>query len=169
MRFRLPLFVFLLALIISSCSPTLRFDQTCITCIKSQRIACTGDNCPATFIVNGNCLVTIVETGENIYLNSILEKEQIPAKDGIPVSIAKMDGKIYITANNFKNLWILYPKVPNEAKFSSIKLPKENITLPVFDFSDGKLRLTAGNYDKMSYILIDDNNWIIYKETKAGE
>ena len=169
MKFRLPVFIFFIALAITSCSHTLRFDQTCITCIKSQRIACTGDNCPATFVVNGNCLVTMVETGENIYMNQILEKELIPVKEGIPVSIAKMDGKIYITANNFKNLWILYPKVPNEAKFSSINLPKENIILPVFDFADGKLRLTASNYNKISYLLVDDDSWVIFKETKAGE
>lgn len=161
--------IIILIAIVSACSPKLRFDQTCMTCIKSQRLACKDGNCPETFITDNNCIVTLIETGENIFLNPILEKEGITPKAGIPVSIAKMNGKIYLTADNFKKLWILKPQIDNEAKYASIALPEFFVMKPVFDFSDKKLRLVADNFGKKMYLLIDDDNWQLFNEPKAGE
>ncbi len=175
MKIRLTLIAIAFALLAASCAPTMKFDQTCMTCIKSQRFSCQGDNCPKTFMSGENCLVTIVETGENIFLNPILLEEKITPVSGIPVAIAKLDGKYYVTGNYFTKLWILTPKVPNEAKYSSILLPLESVKIsdPVFDFQilspgNNKLRLTAGNYDGKIYVLTDDDKWTLFTEGKAG-
>lgn len=175
MKIRITVLITFIALIVSSCAPTMKFDQTCMTCIKSQRFSCQDDNCPKSFMSGENCLVTLVETGENIYLNSILQEEKIPVSGGIPVAIAKMDGKYYLTGNNFNSLWILTPKVPNEAKYSSIKLPVENVKInaPVFDFQilgpgSYRLRLTASNYNNKIYVLNDDDKWTLFTEGKVG-
>lgn len=175
MKVRLTLLTMALGFLLASCASTMKFDQTCITCIKSQRFSCQGDNCPKTFMSGENCLVTIVETGENIFLNSILQEEKITPASGIPVAIAKLDGKYYVTGNYFTKLWILIPKVPNEAKYCSIPLPVESLKIqePVFDFQilspgNNRLRLTAVNYDGKLYVLTDDDSWSIFTEGKVG-
>jgi hypothetical protein len=163
-----PMIVTIFIILISACSQTLRFDQTCITCIKSQRLICK-EGCPTTFLDSGKCLVTIVETGENIFMDPILKEEKIQPKEGIAVAIAQLNGKFYLTADNFRNLWILEPKPSNEAKFYSLKLPKDSIDKPVFDLFNNRLRLTANNYKQEHYILVDDSKWSLSMEAKAGE
>jgi len=164
------------SLLLISCGSSLHFEQTCVTCIKSQRFSCQDGNCPVTFMIGEQCLVTIVETGENIFLNPILEKEQLAPKSGIKVAIAKVSGKFYLTANDFKQLWILYPKVPDKAKFCSIDLPEKEIKIfePVFtlnnvDPMNYKLRLTASNYSEKVWELKDDDTWVLINQAKVGE
>lgn len=159
-----------------ACGTSIKFDQTCVTCIKSQRFSCQDGNCPTTFMIGDQCLVTIVETGENIFLNTILEKEQLSPKSGIKVAIAKVSGKYYLTANDFKQLWILYPKVPDEAKISSIDLPEKEVKIfePVFTLNsidpiNYKLRLTASNYSEKVWELKDDDSWVLINQAKVGE
>jgi hypothetical protein len=159
MKYRNFVLLVFMSLIIFACSaPVLHFDQTCITCVKSQRYSCAGDECPSTFMAGGECLVTMVETGENIYVAPILTGEQMPVAAGIPVAIAKLNGKYYLTGNNFTKLWIIVPKSGGEAKYYSIPLPENKVAEPVFEFFDKKLMLSGKNY-KSKYILDDDENW----------
>lgn len=160
----------IISLILISCSnPTLRFDQTCITCIKSQRFLCSGDECPKTFKVGDNLLVTMTETGENIYLTNILLAEKLPLKEGIPIAIAKINGKIFLTGDSFNNLWILYPRPKNEASYEAIKLPEAKIVSPVFELFTSKLMLSAQNYSH-KYLFDDEKNkWIIHGALKGKE
>jgi hypothetical protein len=114
----------------------------------------------------------MVETGENIFLNPILEKEIIePAKD-ISVAIAKLNGYIYLTGNGFGKLWILTPKKDNKASFEAIDLPLPEIKIqtPVFslDLNNYLLKLTADNYNGKTYIL-EDGEWSVIDGGKAGE
>lgn len=176
MKVKFLFFLFFSSLLFVACGSSLKFEQTCVTCIKSQRFSCQDGNCPSTFMIGDQCLVTIIETGENIFLNPILEKEQLKPKNGIKVAIAKIHGKLYLTANDFKYLWILYPKIPDEAKFSSIDLPikEAKIFEPVFSLNNVdpmnyKLRLTASNYSDKTYELQDDDKWILINQAKVGE
>ncbi len=167
------LFGSLIALIfftILSCSnPTLRFDQTCITCIKSQRFLCSGDECPKTFKVSENYIVTITETGENIYVTNILEAENIKPKEGIAFAIAKINGKIFLTGESFNHLWILYPRPKNEASYKAVKLPESNIVSPVFELFTSRLMLSAQNYSHKYLFDDEDNKWIIHGAMKGKE
>lgn len=176
MKLKFLLISFFLGLFLTSCGTTLKFEQTCVTCIKSQRFSCQDGNCPTSFMIGDQCLVTVIETGENIFLNPILEKEQLAPKSGIKVAIAKVHGKYFLTANDFKNLWILYPKVPDKAKICSIDLPQKNIKIfePVFSLNsidpmNYKLRLSASNYSDNIYELNDDDKWLLVNQAKVGE
>lgn len=127
-------------------------------------------------MIDDQCFVTVIETGENISLNQILEKEQITPKSGIKVAIAKVQGKFYLTANDFKNLWILYPKVPDQAKICNIDLPQKDIKIfePVFSLNsidpmNYRLRLSASNYSDQIYELQNDDKWILVNQAKVGE
>lgn len=153
-----------------SCShPTLRFDQTCITCIKSQRLSCSGDECPKSFAVGSDYLVTITETGENIHITDILNSENLSQKSGVPIALAKINGKIFLTGNSFKNLWILYPKSKNEARYRAVKLPQSDIINPIFEIFTSKLLLSAQNYSN-KYIFDEENDkWIIHGALKGRE
>ncbi|MCX7737788.1 MAG: hypothetical protein N2319_13890 [Candidatus Kapabacteria bacterium] len=166
----------ILSIFLFSCGTTVKFEQTCVTCIKSQRFSCQDGNCPTSFMIGDQCLVTVIETGENIFLNPILEKEQITPKSGIKVAIAKIQGKFYLTANDFKKLWILYPKVPDKAKICDIDLPQKDIKIfePVFSLNSTdpmnyKLRLTASNYSDKTFELQDDDKWLLVNQAKVGE
>jgi len=123
-------------------------------------------------MVGDQCLITIVETGENIFLNPIFEKEEIIPKAGIAVAIAKLNGNVYLTANGFKKLWILEPEEDNEADFSAIDLPMKGLEIqnPVFslDLKNYLLKLTADNYKGKLYTL-DDGEWSAANGGKAGE
>lgn len=165
--------VFLLPVIlICSCAPSMKFDQTCLTCISSQRYSCEDKDCPKTFMIGNECIVTIVETGENIYLNSILEEEGIKPGAEIPIAIAKLNGFLFLTGNGFGNLWRLCPKPGNEAKYKAFDLPMEDIRInnPVFslDLQNYLLKLTADNFNGKTYIF-DDGEWMLESSGKAGE
>ncbi len=172
MKRKLPIIVFLSTFLLFSCASNLKFDQTCLTCVKSQRFACSNDECPKTFLVDKQCLVTIVETGENIFLNPILEEEMIMPAADIPVAIAKLNGYVYLTGNGFNKLWILTPQGDNEAEYKAIELPlpKLKIQNPIFslDLSNYLLKLTADNYNGKTYVLEDDE-WSLIDGGKAGE
>ena len=172
MQKKIPVILFFTSFLLFSCAPHLRFDQTCLTCIKSQRFSCVEDECPKTFMVGDQCLITIVETGENIFLNPIFEKEEIIPKAGIAVAIAKLNGNVYLTANGFKKLWILEPEEDNEADFSAIDLPMKGLEIqnPVFslDLKNYLLKLTADNYKGKLYTL-EDGKWSAANGGKAGE
>jgi hypothetical protein len=158
-----------LALILAGCGSTLRFDQTCVTCVKSQRFSCLGDECPSSFMVGSDALVTITETGENIFLTPILLEEQINAKSGIPVTIAKINGKVMLTANDFKSLWLLYPKAKNEACYKNVELPEGKIEGAVFELFSGKLLLSATNYKNKYFFDDEDNKWIVKDAVKGAQ
>lgn len=149
-----------------SCMPQIRFDQTCITCIKSMRYYCKEVECPKTFMIGNQSLVTIIETGENIYLNYILRQEYIQPRSGIKIAIAKLNGKIYLTGEEFNNLWILYPEIENRAKLSKIKLPLTDNDLH-FNIYDNLLMVSLPYYNK-TFLLIDDFRWEETFKTKPG-
>ncbi len=155
---RLLLVLIIIFSLIISCAPTLRFDQTCVNCIKSQRLLCKGDECPSTFLDGADCIVSIIETGENIYLNLILKKEGIGLKENIPICIAKANGKFFLCGEKFKNLWILYPKINNKAKFFPIELTSGEIKKPVFSFNKNLLQLKGDNLKKKTYIIDPESN-----------
>ncbi len=172
MKRKLPIILFLSTFLLFSCASNLKFDQTCLTCVKSQRFACNEAECPKTFMVGDQALVTIVETGENIFLNPVLEEEKIIPAAEIPVAIAKLNGYVYLTANGFAKLWILTPKKDNEASFKAIDLPVPDLKIqnPVFtlDLNNYLLKLTADNYNGKTYIL-EDGKWSVVEGGKAGE
>lgn len=172
MNLKLLLGILTVSLGLLSCASTMRFDQTCITCVNSQRLSCEDGNCPKTFMLGNNCLVTIIETGENLYLNPIFEKEGLAPSAGVPIAIAKLNGLYYLTGDNFKKLWIICPKKNNEAKIKSIDLPLKNqkIDSPVFsiDYTETLLKFTAGNYNNSTYLL-RNNEWVLIGGGKAGE
>jgi len=123
-------------------------------------------------MVGSESIVTIVETGENIYLNAILTEEGITPKADIPIAIAKVNGYVYLTGQGFIKLWRLCPRPENEAKYKSFDLPVENekIKSPVFsiDLQNLLLKLTADNYNGKTYIF-DDGKWVLETSGKAGE
>lgn len=123
-------------------------------------------------MIGDQCIVTMVETGENIFLNPILEEEMIKPAADIPIAIAKLNGYVYLTGNGFKQLWMLTPGKDNKAKLKSIELPLENVKIsnPVFtlNLTDYLLRLTADNYDGKVYELLD-GKWSVVGGGKAGE
>ena len=172
MKKKIPVVILLSSFLLFSCAQNLRFDQTCLTCIKSQRFSCAEDECPKTFMVGDQCLVTIVETGENIFLNPILDKELISPATDIPVAIAKLNGYVYLTANGFSKLWILEPEEDNKAEYKSIDLPLPDTKIqnPVFslDLKNYLLKLTADNYSGKTYVL-EDGKWSVVNGGKAGE
>ena len=165
---RKKLLMFIVMITLCSCATKIPFDQTCLTCIQSQRLNCRGDECPKTIVVAGNCLVLIEETGEKINVNHILEKENIKIQKDISVTVAKIRGRYFITGSDFKNLWILTP-VLNEAKVKSIALPESNLVLPpVFEITNGNL-LVRGINNEYSFIYDIDKNVWIKNYIRAGE
>ena len=173
MKLKLLIAFLLMAIFAAACAPTMQFDQTCITCFKSQNIPGQSYTKPKSFLSNQNCLVTIVETGENIYLNKILTEEKLTPVAGIPITLAKVNGKIYLTGDGFSKLWIISPMPENKAKFKSIDFPIEKmaITDAVFTLDNdySRLKLSAQNLDGKVYILVDDSKWILENSGKAGE
>ena len=51
MKIYLGLIAILIAFIFSSCATKIDFDQTCLTCINSQRLLCNNHECPTTAMV----------------------------------------------------------------------------------------------------------------------
>lgn len=143
-------------MVFSSCATKIPFEQTCLTCVQSQRLNCKGDECPVTIMAGGSCIASFDETGEKINLNHILTEEQITLQAGIPITLAKIKGRYFVTGKDFKNLWILTPN-ENEAKVKEIPLPGSNLALPpVFEISDGNL-LMRGAKNEYSFIYDIEN------------
>ena len=154
--------------LVCSCATKIPVEQTCLTCIQSQRLGCRGAECPETIMANNECIVLIGETGERINMNYILSQEGIVATRGIPVAVAKIRGRYLLTGLGFKNLWVLTPS-KNTAKVKPIKLPQNNLSLPpVFEISNSNL-LMRGEKNDYSYIFdIDNLKWLQNVLPKAG-
>ena len=156
-------------LIISSCSTITRFDQTCITCVNSQRIACKGSECPTSFMVGEDCLVTIVETGENIYLNEILKQEKINPRKGLEITIAKLNGRYFLACNEFENMWILTSHKRNTAKIKSVKMPSKDMGITSFELYSGQLKMISQD-SKQSYLFDEDKEkWQLIQQARIGD
>jgi hypothetical protein len=153
--------------IFSSCATKIPFEQTCLTCVQSQRLNCKGNDCPETIMAGTNCIASIDETGEKIYMNHILQEENIAIQKGIPLTLAKIRGRYFVIGKNFKNLWMLTP-VENKAKAKKIALPEENLALPpIFELSDGNLLLKGPKNEYLYIYDIDNKKWIKSSQ-KAG-
>ena len=156
--------------IFSSCATKkIPFEQTCLTCVQSQRLHCVGANCPETIMAGTDCIASIDETGEKINMNYILQQENIHPQRGIPLTLAKVRGRYFVTGKGFNNLWMLTP-VENMAKVKKIPFPEANLALPpVFELIDGNL-LMRGKRNEFLYIYdIDNKKWIRTFQQKAGE
>ena len=136
------------------------FEQTCLTCVQSQRLNCTGTNCPETIMVGANCIASIDEIGEKINMNYILLQENIHPQKGIPLTLAKIRGRYFVTGKDFSNLWMLTP-VKDKAKVKKIPFPEKNWALPpVFELIDGNL-LVRGKRNEYLYIYdINKKKWV---------
>ncbi|MPM58997.1 hypothetical protein SDC9_105834 [bioreactor metagenome] len=165
---KVKLFSLVLLLTLSACATKIPFEQTCLTCVQSQRLNCKGTDCPETVMSGSDCIALMDETGEKISMSYILQEEGIALQKGIPLTLAKVRGRYFVTGRDFKNLWILTPS-NNTAKVKCILLPESNLKLPpVFELTDGNL-LMRGEKREYSYVYdIDNEKWIKYT-SKAGE
>lgn len=156
-------------ILLASCSTVTRFNQTCITCVSSQRLACNKGECPTSFMVGNDCFVTIIETGENIYLNDILKLENIQPRSGIDFTIAKFNGRYFLHSDLFSKMWLLVPHKKNTAKIKAVELPEKNLGIVVFEINNNQLKMFAKNRS-LEFIFDDENDkWINAKSVKAGE
>jgi len=151
----------------SSCATKIPFEQTCLNCIQSQRINCKGDDCPQTIMVGTNCIATIDETGEKINMNHILTQENIPLEKGIPLTIAKIRGRYFVTGKSFKSLWILTPS-EDQAKVENIVFPNNIVDAPIFEITDNNLLVRDPQNQYVLQYDIDNKKWI-NQSIKAGE
>ena len=169
MKIYLGLIAILIAFIFSSCATKIDFDQTCLTCINSQRLLCNNHECPTTAMVNGHCIALLSETGEKITMDKILESEGIIPRDGIDLTIAKIGGRYFVTGYGFKNLWMLTP-TDNQAKIKGFKFPADNLSMPpVFEISNKNLLMRDQNNGYKFLFNIDNKKWELISTTKAGE
>lgn len=160
--------VLLALIILTSCATTTRFDQTCITCVQSQRIACKGTECPTSFMVGNECFVTMVETGENIFLNDILKEEKIEPRGGINFTIAKVNGRYFLVGENFKFSWVIAPKSKNLATIKAVEMPALGFGIPSFELYDKQLKMVSQDKN-LEFIYDDDKDkWIDVKSAKVG-
>lgn len=131
--------IFLLILLVS-CGTTIKFNQTCMNCTSSQRID-PDEYSPSTLIIDGKCVVSIIETGEILFIDDILESELIVKTEGIPIAIAKYNGVYYLIGQEFKNLWLIYGKPDNRASICSMETPILQPQSPYFYFVNDNLVL----------------------------
>jgi hypothetical protein len=119
-------------------------------------------------MVSSNCIATIDETGEKINMNYILSQENISATAGIPLTLAKIRGRYFVTGQEFKNLWILTPD-ENQAKVECIPFPVKNIdNAPVFEIIENNLLVRGVKKEYSLQYDIDAKKWIS-QSIKAGE
>ena len=164
------LFLFLFAtLLFAGCASTTKFEQTCLTCVSSQRLSCKKGECPESFMAGNDCYVTIIETGENIYLNDILKEEKISPRSGIQFSIAKYNGRYFLYSDSFAKMWLIIPHNKNIAKYKSVELPERNLGLAIFEINEKILKIHDQNRERF-YVFDDEKDkWINNKSVKAGE
>jgi hypothetical protein len=119
-------------------------------------------------MVGNDCIAVIDETGEKINMNYILTQENIPFASSIPLTLAKIRGRYFVTGAKFKKLWILTP-YKNQAKVEHIAFPYgENDIPPVFEITRNNLLVKDA---KKNYVLeydIDSKKWVS-QTIKAGE
>ncbi len=157
------------SVLFASCATKIEFDQTCLTCINSQRLLCKEHECPVTAMVGTDCIVMMSETGEKITVNEILQQEGLQIRGGINLTLAKIRGRYFITGEGFKHLWMLAP-VANQAKIKKYVFPHSNLAMPpVFEISKKNL-LMRGAKEEYKYIFnIDTEKWETDNTTpKAG-
>lgn len=156
-------------LILSSCATVTRFNQTCLTCVSSQRLSCQKGECPTSFLIGNDCYVTMIETGENIYLNDILKEEKIEPRSGINFTLAKYNGRYFVYSDIFKKMWLLKPHKKNTAKIEPVELPEQNLGIVIFEINDNQLKMR--NSDGIKEFIFDDekDKWINVKPAKVGE
>ena len=148
------------SIMLSSCATKIPFELTCLNCVQSQRINCKGDNCPQTVMIGNDCIVSIDETGEKINMNRILMQEKIPLAGGIPLTLAKIRGRYFVTGAGFDNLWVLTPH-NNQAKIGSIAFPYgKNDAAPIFEISGNRLLVKDFNKKFALEYDIDSKRWI---------
>ncbi len=169
MKIYLSLFSLITVMLFSSCATKINFDQTCLTCINSQRLLCKDHECPTTAMIGNDCIVIMSETGEKITMNEILEYENIVPRNGIDLTIAKIRGRYFVTGVGFKNLWVLVPS-KNKAKIDNFKFPEPNLSMPpVFEISNRNL-LMRGQKNEYKFIFnIEDEKWEVINTPKAGK
>ncbi len=122
-------------------------------------------------MVENDCLVTLIETGENIRMNEILDAEYIKPQGGLQIAIAKINGSYFLTGEQFNNLWILTPAGKNLAQYYSVPLPQAKPVNPVFElYSNALLYHADGLKGRFVYNEIE-KKWKNIDETfpKAGE
>lgn len=163
------LILLLLIIILTSCATTIRFDQTCTTCTKSQRLYCEKAECPTSQMIQGKCVVTIIETGEVIFLDEILLKENQTAREGINFTIAKLNGRFILVGENFSKTWIVKPRKKNTACIKGIDMPSQNMGIVIFEL-DNLNQLKMYSQDKSLSFIFDDNNdkWLEAKSARVG-
>lgn len=169
MKNRLFLVAICLSILFTSCATKIQFDQTCLTCINSQRIMCKEHECPVTIMVDTVCTVLMSETGEKIVVNEILRQEGISARDGINLTLAKIRGRYFVTGEGFGHLWMLTPTT-DMAKIKKYAFPAKNLAMPpVFEINKKNL-LMRGAQKEYQYIFnIDTEKWESNNTTpKAG-
>ncbi len=156
-------------LVLVSCSTKIDFEQTCLTCIQSQRLSCKDYECPVTAMVDTNCIVVMSETGEKINMNEILKQEKLSIRAGINVTVAKIRGRYFITGEGFRNLWMLKP-IANQAKIYDFALPAANLKMPpVFEINNKNLLMRGAEHEYTYIFDIDKEKWQINNNyPKAG-
>ena len=119
-------------------------------------------------MVGSNCIAIIDETGEKINMNYILSQEKIQLAKDIPLTIAKIRGRYFVTGKMFKNLWILTP-CKEKAQVEYIAFPINVIeNAPVFEIIGNNLLVKDANNKYIFEYDINSKKWI-NKTTKAGE
>ena len=163
------LVVTIIIMFFTSCATKIPFELTCLNCIQSQRINCKEGDCPQTIMVGIDCIATIDETGEKINLNYILTQEKILLASGIPLTLAKIRGRYFVTGAKFKKLWVLTP-YKNQAKVCGIAFPfGESDIAPVFEITGNNLLIKNTNKNYILEYDIDSKKWVSNSIIKAGE
>lgn len=158
MRFKL-IFSILVLLICTSCATKIDFEQTCLTCVQSQRLLCKDHECPVTAMIGEDCIVIMTETGEKIFINEILKGEKITPRSGINVTIDKIRGRYFITGEEFNHLWMLTPK-GNQAKLNKFEFPESDLQMPpVFEINNKNLLMRGENKEYTYIFNIDNEKW----------
>ncbi len=163
------LLILLTFIFLASCATKINFHQTCTTCTKSQRLFCEKAECPTSQIIQGRCVVSIIETGELIYIDEILKNEGIPAREGINFTIAKLNGRFILVGENFKNTWLITPHRKNIASIKGIQMPAQSMGIVFFEL-DNLNQLKMYSQDKTKSYIFDDNKdkWLEAKSARVG-
>jgi len=162
--------IFMLTIIfLSSCATKINFEQTCTICTKSQRLYCEKAECPTSQMIQGKCVVSIIETGEIIHLDEILKKEGVLPRNGINFTIAKLNGRYVLVGEGLANTWLIKPRKKNSACIKSVKMPALSMGIVVFEL-DNTNQLKMYSQDKTKSFIFDDDNdkWIETKSARVG-
>ena len=107
--------LFSTAILLVSCASTIQFDQSTQFADEDLKIIKLGNN----------HLVRIPTSGEVIYVNAIVEQENI--KEGHPIILTKVNGQYFLIGSFFQNLWSITPHIKNKGKLKKIAIPDEAV------------------------------------------